>query len=330
MASNPYILLTGPLLMGSLLSYFLNGAFAMQIYHYYMNYAATDRRFFVYLVAVVVVIELLHMAFSSHTTYSFLAAGYGDPTVFVNAPFSGAALPALNAAGGFCTQIFFAWRILILTKSIFGKIAAGLVALLAGMQCAAGFGVTIQFTLLDGKIEAVKSLNRTIIVWLAGSVSCDILISIAMVFVLIFARSSTAYSSSKNVLNALIIHTIENGMITTVCALVDLICFLVFPDNFYYICFEYLLGRLYANVLLATLNGRQRMRLAATNEHEFSGRSTGQKSLNNTTNQVQLGALRSYPTPTHQTSKTYPVVSVTTDVQIDSDDDGMPKSRMYP
>jgi uncharacterized protein YcfL len=90
---------------------------------------------------------------------------------------------------------------------------------------------------------------------------------------------------------------------------------------------EYLLGRLYANVLLATLNGRQRMRLAATSDHEFSMKSTGKNSTNQA--QVQLSNLRSYPTPSHQSSKTYPVVSVTTDVQVD-DDSMLPKSKVRP
>ena len=50
------------------------------------------------------------------------------------------------------------------------------------------------------------------------------------------ARGATAYTGSKNVLNALIVHTIENGMVTTACALVDLICYLLFPDNLFYVC----------------------------------------------------------------------------------------------
>ncbi|KAJ3545260.1 hypothetical protein NMY22_g2511 [Coprinellus aureogranulatus] len=319
---NPYIQMTGPLLMGSLVSFFLNGAFCH-----------ADLRFFVYLVCVVVVEEILHMVFSTHTTYAILAEGFADPTVLVNSPFSGAALPALNGTVGFCTQIFFAWRVLILTKSVFGKIAAGVIALTAGMQCAAAYGVTVQFTMLARDIALLRTLERTVITWLAGSFTCDIIISITMVIVLYLARGSTSYTSSKSVLNALIVHTIENGLITTACALVDLLTYLKIPNTFYYVCFEYILGRLYANVLLATLNGRQRMRQTATSQGEFSFNSTGKSSTNQA--QVQLSNLRSYPNhQSHQSSKTYPVVSVTTDVQVD-DDTMMAKSKlsdgeMYP
>lgn len=101
---------------------------------------------------------------------------------------------------------------------------------------AAGVGVTVQYTLLNRKLEILKTLKTTVIVWLAGSFACDVLITITMVFVLVSAREQTWFTTSKSVINALIVHAIENGMITTVCALVDLICFLVYPDNWFYVC----------------------------------------------------------------------------------------------
>jgi hypothetical protein len=48
---------------------------------------------------VVVVVEFLHIVFSTHTTYTILALGFADPRVLTNSPFSGAALPALNGTG---------------------------------------------------------------------------------------------------------------------------------------------------------------------------------------------------------------------------------------
>lgn len=101
---------------------------------------------------------------------------------------------------------------------------------------AAAFGVTVQFALLNRHIETLRRLNKTVVVWLGGSFACDILITLTMVIVLLQAREATSYKSSKGVLSSLIVHTIENGMITTVCALADLICFLVLPDTWFYVC----------------------------------------------------------------------------------------------
>ena len=104
------------------------------------------------------------------------------------------------------------------------------------MQCAAAFGVTVQFTMLARDISLLRTLKNTVIVWLAGSFTCDIVISVTMVAVLYLARDSTSYNSSKSVLNALIVHTVENGLITTACALVDLLTYLLLPNTWFYVC----------------------------------------------------------------------------------------------
>lgn len=73
-------------------------------------------------------------------------------------------------------------------------------------------------------------------VWLVTSVVCDCLITISMVIVLWNARSSTVYTSSKSIVDALIVHTIENGLITTTCALAVIISFHLLPNTFYHAC----------------------------------------------------------------------------------------------
>ena len=47
----------------------------------------------------VIVVEILHTFFSTHTAHTVLAEGFGDPSVLLTSPFSGAALPAPNGTG---------------------------------------------------------------------------------------------------------------------------------------------------------------------------------------------------------------------------------------
>ncbi|KAJ6481238.1 hypothetical protein C8R47DRAFT_1322269 [Mycena vitilis] len=53
--------------------------------------------------------------------------------------------------------------------------------------------------------------------------------------------------------------TIETGAVTAGFALITLILFKVFPNNYYFLTTEFILGKMYSNVLLATLNGRSRL-----------------------------------------------------------------------
>lgn len=120
------------------------------------------------------------------------------------------------------------------------------------MQCAAAFGLTVQFNLLERKVAGLHTrLIRTVIVWLAGSFACDILITVAMVTILLQVRKMTTYKSSKTLLSALIVSTVETGMVTTICALADLFCYLFAPNTFFYI-FLYVLFTAYTHRLIDT------------------------------------------------------------------------------
>lgn len=103
----------------------------------------------------------------------------------------------------------------------------------AVLQMGASIGVAIQFTLHNGEAMLLRQLSTAVIIWLAGSFGCDIFISITMVCLLVDAKASTSYASSKGIINALIVHTIENGLVTTVCALVVLISYFALPDTAY-------------------------------------------------------------------------------------------------
>jgi hypothetical protein len=49
-------------------------------------------------------------------------------------------------------------------------------------------------------------------------------------------KRSTSYQASKNLIDAFIAHMIENGALTTICAALNLTFYLVYPNNFLYVC----------------------------------------------------------------------------------------------
>lgn len=57
-------------------------------------------------------------------------------------------------------------------------------------------------------------------------------------------RRSAVFQVSRNLVDSFIFHTIENGALTAVCAALNLIFYLVYPDNYLFICVELILGRL--------------------------------------------------------------------------------------
>jgi len=78
-----------------------------------------------------------------------------------------------------------------------------------------------------------------------------------MYTLLMRARKLCTVKSTETMIDRLLVTTIETGAITFIVACVQLILYLKSPDTFVYLTTTYLLGTLYANVLLATLNGRR-------------------------------------------------------------------------
>lgn len=106
----------------------------------------------------------------------------------------------------------------------------------AVMQGACALGVTIQFTLVkEFASMQSKSFTDNNTTMLVTSAVCDVLITVSMVLILRAARSTTTYTSTKGLVDSVIVHTIENGLITSTFAIVVVVTFRLFPGTFYFV-----------------------------------------------------------------------------------------------
>ncbi|KAJ7461958.1 hypothetical protein FB451DRAFT_1404453 [Mycena latifolia] len=238
--------LAGPLFIGAILVWALFGSLTIQLYDYHNTSRSSDRVSIQILVYIVFLVELLQTVLITHTSWVTLIANWGDIAALISTPWSSATTPVLNGIVSASVQCFFAWRVWQLTHSNIGRAVAILIVAVASMQLGAAAAVTAE----------VLDLQT----WLAGSLVCDSIIAISMVTILMQAQRQSRFKATETMLNRLIVNTIETGAITAGIALVELILFKLFPSTYYHITTEYVLGRMYSNVLFASLNGRQRSR----------------------------------------------------------------------
>ncbi|KAF7334404.1 hypothetical protein MVEN_02269600 [Mycena venus] len=253
--------------VGVILNWALLGALMIQIYDYHSYFRKTDRRAIKFLVHFVSVLELVQTGFITHTAWWHLVQNWGKPNGLLIAPWTSTYVPILNGLASASVQGFFAWRIwLFETKSTIGRIeakyigrlTAGLIILTALMQFSAAVWVAVEFVRASRNIANTALIGAAAETWLVGSFVCDLLITITMVIILLSARRKTSSKSTMFLLNNLIINTIETGAITAVLALTQLVLYKLYPTDYMHVTVEFVLGRLYSNVLLATLNGRHR------------------------------------------------------------------------
>ncbi|KAI0644067.1 hypothetical protein C8Q79DRAFT_127871 [Trametes meyenii] len=304
---NPIILnLTesyGPILVGCILSCVVWGISCMQMFMYYLNYDSDHlglKLFVAFVWAVDTANEMLLLA----SMWPVLILKWGSiaelsvsqPTLVHHGWVSGIV--------AFAVQMFFLYRIYKFSGNRFL-----LPLLLVPLSLWQIIG-TIPFDIWVFQDSSLAALSAPRMIAFetalrATSAFVDIMIAVAMLYLLVQNRRSE-FSSSKKMIFRLIIMTINTGLWTAVVALVDFSlvrghfvlapsisplgdsdpdssadCFsqiAAFPKGLQFCALEFPLSSLYVNTLLANLNARQFLR-RTDGDYNSYGNDTGGGSM---------------------------------------------------
>ncbi|THG96858.1 hypothetical protein EW026_g5048 [Hermanssonia centrifuga] len=164
-------------------------------------------------------------------------------------------------------QMFFAWRIKVLTGNWFVVVivsfcsiaqwckllSTSLYKIAANPQSTGGgLGTAIAVGMIP-EFQHFQKFEIIVIVWLAFSAVADTAITVALSWHL--RRHKTGFAVTDNIVDKIVRMTIQTGMITALCAIIDLIAFLATPSGIHLI-FNLPLSKLYTNSLMSSLNTR--------------------------------------------------------------------------
>lgn len=253
----PPLLFAGPVLIGCLFAYLLFGVLLAQVVQYYQAVTRSEHKIVKMLVGLVVVIQVTQLGLISDTAWTTCVLGFVDPINMIRPPPSAPGTGILNGAVALVVQSFFAWRIYTLgAKTPLAIGAAVLVFLTTLLQMGAAIGVAVMFMASGRSSQELFKLKTPITLGLTSTVACDLLITAAMIVILATYKGKTSFTRTKSILNTLIIATVENGMITTIGAIANLIVFFLRTQDMINIAVTYVVGGLYAIVFITTLNRR--------------------------------------------------------------------------
>ncbi|KAJ7474304.1 hypothetical protein FB451DRAFT_1248558 [Mycena latifolia] len=252
-----YLLLTGPILAGTQFNWALLGTLSLQVYMFHTSFPK-ERPWLKALVYTIYLLDVAQTAISSHFAFTLLCAGWGDPAALFTLPWSSAAIPIFTGIISASVQIFFAWRIYVLKgENPLALAISVLIIVLALMQSLAAITTDGLFA-ASPKLSEIRNLMAGVKVWLIGSAVCDVLITVTMIIILSRYRQKTPWKKTDSLITKLIYHTVQTGAVTSIVALVDVVLFIVYPGNYLHETPAFMLGKVYSNVLLATLNSRPR------------------------------------------------------------------------
>ncbi|PBK58809.1 hypothetical protein ARMSODRAFT_983522 [Armillaria solidipes] len=196
-----------------------------------------DRKFTKYLVYGVYVVEFAQTILVSHDIFAVFWYGFGDLEAVTEMRFNWLTVPVMSAAGYLTRiqllvseQVFYAYRIFILSKSRTVPIFVTCVSLMSSMAAI----ITGVFSFQAGNITKLNNRKTSVAVriWCGGSALCDVVIAICMTYHLM--RSNSGFRRTRIIVTKLIRLTIETGSVTAVVALLSLILFFALPDQSFY------------------------------------------------------------------------------------------------
>ncbi|KAK0241066.1 hypothetical protein EDD85DRAFT_388161 [Armillaria nabsnona] len=253
-AGYPIEQLSGPLIVASLLHWGLFGTLSVQLYLYYLAFP-NDKKFIKYLVYGIYIVEFVQTILASHDAFATFGYGFGDLDALTDVHFYWLIVPIMSAVIACVGQVFYAYRIFILSKSrivpIF-VICVSLTSFVAGI-----IGGIYGFQ--AGNITKLnnRKTSTVFVIWCGGSALCDIVIAICMTYYLM--RSNTSFRQTRIIVTKLIRLIIETGSITAVVTLLSLILFFAFPGQTFYTTPTFIISKLYANTVYMVLNSRIRI-----------------------------------------------------------------------
>ncbi|TFK80202.1 hypothetical protein K466DRAFT_605531 [Polyporus arcularius HHB13444] len=246
--ASPAVLTYGPIFVGVVFNILLYGIMITQTYLYFNTYRK-DRLWMKCFVGILFLCDTLNCAFDITFLYIPLVGNFGNDKSLTYATWVFATDPVMTAVIGSLVQCFFAWRVKVLTNSLTAVI---FIATCALCQFCGGLGTSIAVGMIPEFVQ-FQRFEVIVIVWLAFSAVADCAITVALVWHL--RKHKTGFAATDDIVNRIIRLTVQTGLITAVCALVDLILFLATPAGLH-LAFNLPLSKLYTNSLMSSLNSR--------------------------------------------------------------------------
>ncbi|KAF7332728.1 hypothetical protein MKEN_00156200 [Mycena kentingensis (nom. inval.)] len=259
----------GALEVGVLLAFILYGTVTVQAYVYSTRFRR-DSFTMAGIVAVVWMLETIHTASIGHTVYDYTITHFGDHRRIGVIPTSILIGTIASSFTVTIVQLFFIYRIHILSQS---KIFPAFLAFFAFLYLA---GI---LTLCGGAFKyKLWALTEEKLTWLlyAGpslSAAVDLAVAVTLVSLLLRRRGKgPGFARTRALTDRIIAWTIETGVATSVCSILIVSFFVSFPGTFIWLAALAIKSKLFSNSILASLNSRNSARPGGS---EASGQISG-------------------------------------------------------
>ncbi|KAF8989896.1 hypothetical protein BDQ17DRAFT_1434157 [Cyathus striatus] len=246
----------GALLIGAITSASWNYDTAAWFYHITFP---KDRRSLKLLVAFVWSLEFLRACLATHAVYYYTVLEWGNVKALENIVWSVASTLLTTHCVEVVVHFWFAYRVWIMSKR--NKFVVSLICFFTFCNFVLGFSTWLTSLLSSSfssiRLDTTATLAKTA---LSCAIATDWTIAISLIYYLNEHR--TGFTGTNMLINRLIFYAINIGLLTSVTDIVVLVLNTVHfkARNLYYLAMFQVVGNLYANSFLASLNSRASIR----------------------------------------------------------------------
>ncbi|KAF8489812.1 hypothetical protein F5888DRAFT_1744712 [Russula emetica] len=237
-----------PILYGPLVNWALYGVLCVQIYVYSHNFP-DDRRVLKLLAYFVFLLETVQTALTGADVHYWFIKGFGNEEQLKDSHYAPIDIAIMHSIISLIVQEYFCYRIWTLNRQLsWFCVITAIVAVVQSVGAAWGGIVSVIF----GRYAVSKT---ALYLWSLPSALADILIAIAMT-ILLRQATSVECQFSNYILLRVVRLTIETNTLTASVAIASFVLYVAFPDHIYYVFTAGIIGKLYSNTLLVSLNNR--------------------------------------------------------------------------
>lgn len=251
----------GMILVCVFLSILLLGVMMVQLFLYIDRYP-TDPPYLKIFVVSLFALDVINSVFVMVWTYNMLIDNFMNPAAFGGADWIVCTDPVLSGLMASMVQGFFSWRVWVLTRNPF---YFGFVVLCAIASTAGGIGTGIYAAIIMD-FSKFRKIKAVALIWLISGALGDLAITLIITSYLRKARGT--FPRTDRLLRKLIRLTMQNGLLTSLLAVVDFSLYLA-SNKPYYFGIAFLIPKLYTNSALSSLNARA-VKYSTTDDSERS------------------------------------------------------------
>ncbi|KAJ7076686.1 hypothetical protein B0H15DRAFT_1026501 [Mycena belliarum] len=260
------------------------GIGVLQCYLYFRSYPRDSIQLKI-TVGTLWILDTLSTIMVAHSLYTYFVLNFGDLAADAFIPWSFALENGLLTLVTITAQGFYAWQIWTVSMNIF--VTGGILSL-----AFASLGLGLWTTVHLFRFPAVASLATHEFQSISGPVqgtaaACDIAITVALIFYLRSKRSA-GFRTTEQMIDTLILYAMCRGILTAVIQIMFLALNVGFPMRTFWQPFHQLVGKLYVNSIVASLNVRKAVHGKGDSEKSSRSGLTGSTAVTDSTRSMPL------------------------------------------